>query len=125
MEKYFIKGTDEELRIGDIVCLSFSRVYEDDDEEEFFSMETKVDEDLIEQYKREDFIEVYKDKEEEDDPVEFIDDDTIDALIEANKELEDRTENLEEELKNVKKALNNLLKTEKIGKKKSEDNSAK
>ena len=123
MKRYYIKGTDEELKVGDIVELNFVRVYKDGDEEEFFSMEKEVDEELIDRYIKEDFLETFQDKED-DDPIEFVDEDeTIDALIEANEELEKRTESLEDEVKRLKKALNLLIKADKENK--FEGNSAK
>lgn len=123
MKRYYIKGTDEELKVGDIVELNFVRVYKDGDEEEFFSMEKEVDEELIDRYIKEDFLETFQDKED-DDPIEFVDEgETIDALIEANEELEKRTENLEDEVKRLKKALNLLIKADKENK--FEGNSAK
>ena len=123
MKRYYIKGTDEELKVGDIVELNFVRVYKDGDEEEFFSMEKEVDEELIDRYIKEDFLETFQDKED-DDPIEFVDEnETIDALIEANEELEKRTESLEDEVKRLKKALNLLIKADKGNK--FEGNSAK
>lgn len=121
MKRYYIKGTDEELKVGDIVELTFVRVYKGGDEEEFFNLEKRVDEELLKQYLSEDFLEVYG---SDDDPVEFVDEnETIEALIEANEELEKRTENLEDEIKRLKKAVNLLIKCDKEGK--FESNSVK
>jgi hypothetical protein len=111
MKKYFIKGTDKELKIGDIMELNFIRV-DNDDEEEFFSMQAEVDNTLIRLFVNEGTLEEFTDN----DPIEFVDDDMIDGLIEANEELEKRADALEEELKKVKKALNTLIKSNKTDK---------
>lgn len=122
MKKYFIKGTDKELKIGDIMELNFIRVDDNNDEDEFFSMQAEVDNDLIRMFINEGTLEEFTDN----DPIEFVDDDMIDGLIEANEELEKRADALEEELKKVKKALNAIIRSDKDNKKdKFESNSVK
>lgn len=109
MKKYFIRDTEVEVKIGDVMEVNFIRINDDYEENELFTMESVLTAQDLSDYAKEGILEEFTDNDESEEDPDFVEDDVYKELIKANGQLEERVTDLEKDLKNTKKALNALI----------------
>ena len=100
MEKYFIRGTENEIKIGDTIELDFTKKLENGNKKHI-CLECVFIPELIPILIENKVIDVRKEKLKEpknEKPLNFFYHDEIEALLEANAYLTERVEELEKKV---------------------------
>lgn len=96
MVKYFLKGADEELQVGDKIVLDFNR--ETEGGKEFHHLDCEFYPELIPLLMENDIIEMREIKDEEDEEMKALDCEFIETMLKASESLNTKVNALQQEL---------------------------
>jgi len=112
MKKYYFKESGKELEFGDYIKLDLTKDTEDG-HTRYHHIEGKFIPELVDVLLEEGVIEE-SEEEDEENTLDFLDEDFINGILEANEELEKRVDTLEGEVKTIKLALTALSQSKDI-----------
>lgn len=112
MKKYFMSGTDDEVKFGDIIDLDFTKELEDKKVHKRINCEFIPE--LVPLFLEEGVVEEKECEDDEDAPIDFEWDNSIAEaltdLIDINKQLIQKVASLEDEIKKLKAAVTTIAK---------------